>query len=282
MIHPQASVNGYLMRLSRAAIVREEEKEKITRSVNRIRFLLKRHFKHEVQQVILFGSYSRHTILPRRMDQNSDVDIMILFGDDGYRPQTYLNRLRRFVEATYGRSESRQSHPTIQLGLNHITFELVPAVKGLWGAYQIPVRDEPWDSWMGTDPNGFNRRLSEANQDHQNLVKPLVRVMKYWNATAGYPFQSYGLEQEVVSAIHDNFYIFGKPKSIGGYFYDFVENHLNDMVPLFAAAWRRDAVERLQNVVEDVRQAERRLRMPEAIGQLQRVIPPASPIPVGR
>lgn len=58
---------------------------------------------------------TRNTILPRYMDSHSDVDYMVVFKDSGFRPQTYLERLRRFVERNYTRSQIKQSHPTIQL-----------------------------------------------------------------------------------------------------------------------------------------------------------------------
>src|SRR5690606_27348282 len=136
--------------------------------------------------------------------------------------QTYLNRLKRFVEQKYNRSAIRQSHPTIQLSLNHTTFELVPAVRGFWGGYQIPVREDPWDSWMDTDPTSFNNELTSANQENRNLVKPLVRVLKYWNAQAGRPFDSFVLEQEVVSYLNNNWYLFEKPNNLREYLFDFV------------------------------------------------------------
>jgi hypothetical protein len=63
------------------------------------------------------------------MDEKSDIDYMVVFSDRDYQPQTYLDRLRRFTEYYYQKSEIKQSHPTIQLELNHIRFELVPAVK---------------------------------------------------------------------------------------------------------------------------------------------------------
>src|SRR5690606_40140815 len=58
---------------------------------------------------------SRGTILPRSMDEQSDIDYMVVFSDGSATPQTYLNRLKTFVEKRYGSSEIYQSSPTIVL-----------------------------------------------------------------------------------------------------------------------------------------------------------------------
>jgi hypothetical protein len=65
------------------------------------------------------------------------------------KPQTYLNRLRRFAELKYSTSEVFQSSPTIVLSLNHISFELVPAIYNY--GYQIPSPASSWEEWMSTD-----------------------------------------------------------------------------------------------------------------------------------
>ena len=48
---------------------------------------------------------------------------------------------------------------------------------------------------MNTDPNAFNTDLTNCNKNNNNLIKPLIRIMKYWNANAGYVFESYQLEK---------------------------------------------------------------------------------------
>lgn len=81
-------------------------------------------------------------MLPRSYDPSSDVDYMVVFKNVIYQPQTYLNKLRDFVNYYYRTSEIKQSHPTIQLNLNHITFELVPASHNILFGYQIPSNQD--------------------------------------------------------------------------------------------------------------------------------------------
>lgn len=192
------TVSSYLKNLSDNAIIRDQEKESIRTSIATIKRRLESHFGDKIKDQFIFGSYTRNTILPRSMDTRSDIDYMIVFNDDGVTPQSHLNRLKSFVETYYSSSERKQSHPTIKLDLNHITFELVPALKALWSEYKIPTRTHAGDDWMGTNPNDFNNDLVEKNKEHGSLIKPVCRLMKYWNAQNGYIYDSYKLEKWII------------------------------------------------------------------------------------
>lgn len=129
------------------------------------------------------------------------------------KPQTYLDRLRKFANSKYKTSEIKQSHPTVVLSLNHINFELVPAVFEY--GYQIPSPSSSYLDWIPTDPNGTNQSLQDKNKNNNYFIKPLVRLVKYWNAKNGYPYASFELEQYVVqqyyyptTALKDLFYQF--------------------------------------------------------------------------
>jgi hypothetical protein len=82
------------------------------------------------------------------------------------------------------------------LSLNHIKFELVPAVYN--GGYQIPSPASSWMEWMYTDPSGANKAIQDKNKTENYQIKPLVRLIKYWNAKQGHPFTSFDLEQYIV------------------------------------------------------------------------------------
>lgn len=128
------TVNSYLAGLASSAIIRNEEQISIRRSIANLQTKLANEFHGELADHFIFGSYSRGTILPRFMDERSDIDYMVVFKDGSLRPQSYLSRLRRFVERNYTRSEIYQSNPTVVLALNHINFELVPAIDSwMWG-----------------------------------------------------------------------------------------------------------------------------------------------------
>lgn len=265
------SVNSYLTNLADEAITRDREKLSIQRSISNLEQRLKIHFGADMANSFIFGSYSRGTILPRSMDAHSDVDYMVVFSDGGLRPQSYLDRLRRFAELNYERSEIEQSNPTMVLALNHIRFELVPATQSWFGQLRIPARTSDFNDWQDTDPKGFNERLSAANKAHKNLIKPLVRLVKYWNAVNNYPFESYALEQNVAGHGYGFFGLL-MSNQLAEYFFDFVEEM---DAGLFAPKWKREAVTRAQEIALEAKTLELQGNSEKAESRVRRLLPPA-------
>ncbi|MBS0607684.1 MAG: nucleotidyltransferase domain-containing protein, partial [Verrucomicrobia bacterium] len=173
-------INSYLKQLAEMAIIRDDEKENIQRSICTLRDRLNDHFSSQLSDQFIFGSYARETILPRYMDENSDVDYMIVFKDGSSDPQTYLNRLRIFAEKWYSSSEISQSRPTIILSLGHIKFDLVPAITSLGSGFRIPAKASEYQNWIATDPNDLKRIVADANKLSNFIAKPLIRILKYW------------------------------------------------------------------------------------------------------
>ncbi len=200
------SINNQLVTLSREYYISAgtNEANKIVASVNTLKKRLKSYFEEEVIDVIEFGSYKRDTILPRYYDDNSDVDLMVVFDHENIdvNPSTYRNYLVEFSEDYYGNSIFYKSLPTLVLELDHIKYDLVPAYQRAGYVFSssvvtyIPESDR---DWMETDPHGFNTSLTQKNQNNYNQIKPLIRLMKAWNAKVGYPIESFTLEKEIVN-----------------------------------------------------------------------------------
>ena len=192
-------VNSYLQNRASSLVIHETEKEKIQKSVNAIKSRLSSYFESDLSDVLLFGSYTRGTILPRSADSQSDIDIMAVFGNDyGFKPQTFLDKLKRFAEFWYSNSIVAQSSPSIVLKLEHITFEITPAYKS-WPGYYIPASKS---DWQATDPNGFNDALIECNKNNGNKIKPVVRLMKLWNLSVnGRDMASFELEKKIAEEL---------------------------------------------------------------------------------
>ena len=189
------SVNSYLENLASNLILSSTEKDNIKISINTLETRLNLYFGNDIEEKFTFGSYPRVTILPRSVDSNSDIDFMIVFDNsNNYKPQTFLDRLRRFAESKYSNSEIYQSSPTIVLELHHIKFELVPAYKSL-NTYYIPDGN---GGWMSTYPNDFNKQLTEANNNNGYKIKPVVRLIKEWNVKNNYhKLTSYKIEEKI-------------------------------------------------------------------------------------
>ncbi len=240
------SVLSFLTNTASSAVLSATEQSSITTSITTLQSRMTLHFDSSAIALhFRFGSSTRGTILPRSMDEHSDIDYMVVFSDGSATPQTYLNRLKSFVEKRYGSSEIYQSNPTIVLELNHIKFDLVPATKTWLGELQIP---NGAGGWMTTNPNDFNTTLDAKNKEHKSLIKPTIRLFKYWNATAGFPFQSYEMEKWVCSL---SFWFLANQKD---YFLAVIES-LNTSTSYSQRA--NNEITRAKNIVANVRQYEK-------------------------
>jgi Second Messenger Oligonucleotide or Dinucleotide Synthetase domain len=239
------TVNSYLTSRASAAVLSNSELTSINTSIVTLQTRLNLYFPNSVSSHFRFGSSTRGTILPRKMDINSDIDYMVVFSEGGYTPQTYLNKLKKFVEYYYSSSEIKQSSPCIVLELNHIKFELVPALAYAYpySGYQIP---NGVDAWQHTNPTDFNTSLTNKNVEHNSLIKPSIRLLKYWNAYNGPIFNSYDLEQHVVNSFYFT------SSNIKDYLFSTIENlGINT-----EAQWRKDALNRAKNIVAEVKRLE--------------------------
>lgn len=201
------SINSYLEKLSNDLIIRDTEKSSIKTSIETLEKRLGYYFTN-IEESFCFGSYTRGTILPRTADSNSDIDYMIVFNNSlNYKPQTLLNHLKSFANLYYSSSEIFQSYPTLVLSLNHIKFELVPAYNsGIYVKdYKIPAPSTNYEDWISTDPNGFNINLTNKNKNNNFKIKPMIRLIKYWNALNGYIYSSYELEKHLINVYYSYF-----------------------------------------------------------------------------
>lgn len=259
------TVNSYLVNLSSSLVLRGAEKDSISTSIATLKSRLSTHFGTDVSEQFRFGSSVRETILPRKADENSDIDYMIVFStlSGTFKPQTYLDRLRRFAEKYYSSSEIHQSNPTVVLELDHIKFDLVPAILQ-YSQYQIPSPASSWSDWISTDPNGFSQRLTDANIRHNSQIKPLVRLIKYWNASNGHLYTSFSLENYIVGLS------FWGSTFLKDYFYTFWDSfsyNYND------PQYTKDKVQKAKDRVSLIRQFERQGNEAAAENELQKFLP---------
>lgn len=254
------SVLSYLTQRASDAVLNGTEKTSIDKSITTLKSRLDVYFGDKLKTHFRFGSSTRGTILPRSLDEHSDIDYMIVFKDADSVPQTYLDRLRKFVETYYGRSEIYQSNPTIVLELNHIKFDLVPATESWLTGLQIPNGSGGWES---TSPSDFNQQLESRNQDCGSQLKPAIRLAKYWNASNGYLFESFSFEKWIVAR---NFWT---ANNLRDYLFSVFDNLSADAE---TTQWRKDKINRAKQIVANVREYERQLLMSKAEIELKKLI----------
>jgi predicted nucleotidyltransferase len=193
------SINSYLSTLSYTYYISHdsEEDKKIKTSISILQGKLRTCFGAKMLSASVFGSYERDTILPRKYDTYTDVDMMVKFDHAtlNRNEATYRQWLLDFGTDNYLRSASYKDFPTVVVQLSHISFDLVPAKEeGYFKTLYIPDAN---NIWQVTDPRGFNQTVADANGRYKYIVKPIIRLMKAWNAKAGYPFSTYALEQQI-------------------------------------------------------------------------------------
>jgi predicted nucleotidyltransferase len=128
------SINSYLKELSYRYYLKNDSKEieKINSSLEGLLANLDNELGDLIKNSFVFGSYERDTILPRSIDNNSDIDLMVVFKVTEYErtPETYRTWLKNFADkyykVKYG-SEVVKSFPTVTIRLGHINYDLVPA-----------------------------------------------------------------------------------------------------------------------------------------------------------
>ena len=201
------SLNTYLDSTASNLIIKGDEKDAISRSLDVFKARMENYFfLHEtvnLKEIKVFGSYARDTDLPQAIDSGTDVDIMLVMDDDGSTPQTYLDRVRRAVEAKYSTSDIKQSSPTIVLQMNHIKFEITPAIN-FYSEYKIK---NPWGGWICTNCLTDFNNLTTANTNNCYKIKPVIRLVKYWNKTRNSRgFASYQIERNIVDHYQSNRY----------------------------------------------------------------------------
>ena len=254
------SVLSYIQKRSSDAVLSANEKSSVGTSISTLQTRLNAYFGTNISSHFVFGSFTRDTILPRAMDEHSDIDYMIAFSESGDQPQTYLDRLKRFVENKYQTSEVKQSSPTIVLELNHIKFELVPALISFPSGFKIPNGS---NQWQNTNPNDFNASLTSKNQACGYHLKPAIRLAKFWNARNGYVFDSYGLEKWIVeqsywSCNNQRDYLFA----------------IFDKLPVPTdTQWRKERVERAKKIIADTRSYEAGSMPVAAEQEVKKLIP---------
>lgn len=196
------SINTYLRKLSSELFIshNSRERNRINTSVSTIENRLWSFFGDKIDSIKIFGSFTRDTILPRKYDDKSDVDIMIIFDIENHsekKVHTYRKNLRRFASHWYKTSIAKKDFPSVVIELQNLKFDLVPAIEKShwWHGDRLLIPDSD-GGWMPTEPFSFSQELSQANSTYGSIVKPIVRLLKFWNGkSANYPFPSFELEQ---------------------------------------------------------------------------------------
>jgi len=258
------SVLSYLENLASFLNIAENEALSIDCSIDTLHGRLGNYFVNgELKEQFKFGSSVRSTMLPRNADSRSDVDYMIVFSNvSNCKPQTFIARLKRFAESSYSTSEVSQSSPTVVLALGHIKFDLVPSYRD-WNSLYIPAHRTSYTDWIPTDPLSFNNTVKQANKNNKFMLKPMIRLLKYWNANNDYIYESYLLEQKMAAAS------FPSCNNLKDYLFSAINNFDIWALP----DHKRSKVERAMRIVINVRQYEQLGHLLSSETEIKKLLP---------
>ncbi|MDP3146015.1 MAG: nucleotidyltransferase domain-containing protein [Bacteroidota bacterium] len=202
----------YLEELLSQISIQEIEHQKIYTSVVVIKERLEKYFENDgLKEIRVFGSFDRGTLLSRDIDEESDVDILVVFNEQKWESQTYLNKFKQFAEAYYSRSEIFQDHPTIALKLGHIKFELVPCRynRTFWGndEFFIPLKKDGEVEWIETDPDYLKEKISEYEGEANQMLINLILLFKYWNLKIGFQYDSFQVEKYSLKNFYKSYHL---------------------------------------------------------------------------
>jgi hypothetical protein len=258
------SLNSHLTDTASRLIITQSERDVIDNHLSSLKTKLDNYFASGTfSERFAFGSFARKTLMPRKADSRSDVDYMLVFNNTSNQPSTYLKWLKDFALAKYYSSEIYQSHPTIVLELSRIKIELVPAIKSSWDDYQIPAPTNDYQTWLTTHPSAFNSKLSSKNTQEKGLIRPLVRIMKYWNASNGWVYSSYVLE----GLIADHWFYYCD--NLWDYFSSFVSS----LSTYGLSSTKSDKIDKLKKIVAEAKSLAAQGYPISAEDKLKEVIP---------
>src|SRR6476620_2096322 len=126
-----ASINSRLQLTASNLFIKygSTEREYIDAKIINLKANLRSWFGNSISEILVIGSYKRDTILPRKFDDYSDVDILVVFSnaEQERTPETYRTRLKKFADTKYPTSKVIKDHPSVVLEMNKIKFDLVPS-----------------------------------------------------------------------------------------------------------------------------------------------------------
>lgn len=261
------SVQTHLSTTSSRLILTSDEDMSISKSISILQTRLQDWFGKNLISHFIFGSYTRSTILPRSIDINSDIDYMLVFDNsENIKPQAFFDKIKKFVDAKYSTSEVYQSYPTIVLKLNHIKFELVPSYKKFsWSdKFQIPSK-VTYDNWIDTEPSKLKIELTNKNSNNKSLIKPLVRLLKYWNVRENKIYSSYEIERFVI----DNTFL--ETDNIKTIFFEAIDDLYGKRRSL--SENKKLKVEKAKDIVDKTRKYENAEMPNSAESEIKKLIP---------
>ncbi len=147
-----------------------------------------------VSDSFLTGSYARSTMIAPLKD--ADIDIFVVLAPKYFEQNgqgALLEKVRKSLLKTYTTSPRiSRNGQAVTVTFSDFVVDVVPAFNRKGGGFLIP--DSHSSSWISTDPRVHVEKMAAANAVHNGALVPLIKMMKGWNRSNGYPLVSFYLE----------------------------------------------------------------------------------------
>lgn len=162
----------------------------------------------DVLDSFLTGSYSRHTLISPL--KQSDIDVVVILNSKyfhHYNGQNggqagLLDQLKRVLKKTYPTTpDISRNGQAVTIQFTDFAVDVVPAFNRQGGGYLIP--NSITQSWLSTDPKQHVQIWSEANQNHDGNLVPLMKMLKAWNRSNSSFLRSFHLETMILQILHN-------------------------------------------------------------------------------
>ena len=146
----------------------------------------------------LIGSWGKYT----RTRPPRDIDLY--FGlpyevyqrfesAQGNKQSALLQEVRRVLQATYPNTNLRGDGQVVVVGFNRMSVEVVPAFVLQNGQYWI-CDTHDGGRYKTADPNAEINHISTINSNYSGNLRPLIMMMKAWQAQCDVPLKSFCIE----------------------------------------------------------------------------------------
>ncbi len=184
-----AVLPGFDELLSRLELTPEQQ-ARASSSQEHLRSILDGKFMLD-RKPVLIGSYARHT----QIRTERDIDLLVVLADDPhwktyqYRSASLVRDLRKMIKKSYPKTKLSHDEVAVVMEMDVLNFDVVPAFASA-DYFVVPNGDR---GWQATNPLHHIELMQERNKKDARL-KPLVKILKYWNKRNDSRFRSLHLE----------------------------------------------------------------------------------------
>lgn len=180
------SLLQYTKDLAYAIVPQPLERAAIENFLSSIDEALTKFFGFQIERCIPIGEFARETILRHTLDKESTVDCLILFQNDEYIEDfaTMKERLLQCLAPIFPTSTEHLKQ--LRLPMKYGTIRLIPAiVVDNESGSNLYISSSNNDGWVQSNPLQFDEFINNKNTETSFLLKPIIRLLKYWNVTHG-------------------------------------------------------------------------------------------------